>query len=133
MCVDVWMCERREELVAVGQRILDFSWFTAWRLRNRILDFSWQHFVVGKRILDFSWSKFCWFFIFFCLNLSIDFYRTKVAKFFGGYKIMEKVLLPQGWFPKWFFLSQILLFFVLKIKTSIQEFLTFDKPIICFI
>ena len=67
-----------------------------------------------NRILDFSLFTFSWFLIFFCLNLSNDFHLTKIAKFFGGNKIMQKVLYLQGWFTKLFLLSQTSLSFVLK-------------------
>ena len=75
-----------------------------------------------NRILDFSWFIFCWFLIFSCLNLSNDFHLTKIAKFFGGDKTMQKVLYLLGWFTKLFLLSQTSLSFVLKNVESIVLF-----------
>ena len=75
-----------------------------------------------NRILDFSWCPFCWFLIFFCLNLSKNFHLTKITKFFGGDKMMQKVLYLQGRLTKLFLLSQTSLSFVLKNVESIVLF-----------
>ena len=104
--------EIKGELVVIKQIILYFSWFTGWRLVRR------------SRILDFLWTAFCWFLIFLCLNLSNDFYLTKVVvKLFGGDKIMQMVLHLQGWFTKWFFYRTPFSVFCLTLplsKTSIK-------------
>ena len=100
-CAGVWGGSRKQ---VRGDWVKNFVLFIVhggrWRRENQIL--------------DFSWFTFCWFLILFCLNLLNDFRRTKIAKFFGGENITQKVLYLQGWFTKLFLLSQTSLSFVLK-------------------
>ena len=66
------------ELVVIDRRILYFFWFTGWRLGNREQNFG-LFLVDILLIFDLLLFKY----------LSNDFYLTKVAKFFGGDKIMH--------------------------------------------
>ena len=68
----------------------------------------------GIKILDFSCSIFSWFLIFVWLNLSNDFYLTKVEKFFGDEKIIQMLLYLQRMVYKMISPVATLLSFVLK-------------------
>ena len=96
-------------LVVTEQRILNFSWFTV-AVREQITEF-WTFLVHILSIFDLLLPK-----------SSNDFRLTKKAKFFGGDKIMQKVLHLLGWFTKLFLLSQTWLSFVLKNVESILLF-----------
>ena len=76
-CLCVWF---GGEFVVIEQRVLYLSWFMGWRL--------------GKREQNFGVLMLHILLIFELLlsNLTNGFYLTKVAKFFGGNKIMQILL-----------------------------------------
>ena len=103
----------------------------------------------GNNILDFSCSTFCWFMIQFCQNLTNYFYLTKVAKFFGGDKVMQMLLYLQGMVYKIISSVANLAVFCFEdcwincfIRSAIkrstiitfnQEFIAFNEPMVLFL
>ena len=99
------------------------------------------------RILDFLGFIFCWFLIFFCLYLWNDSHLKKIVKFFGGDKIVQRYYIYRDGLRKDFFcrkprcllfwriLNRSFICYRIKrfmVKTSSQEFITFNKSMIYF-